>query len=82
MDNITVNRYNGYIRGTNIIARCLDVILWILILMFVKLNSLRYATQLILQQSKVVQLDPLSPKPDLPGYWLLGRVGRPDCEYE
>ena len=35
------------------IVRCLDVILWILILMLVKLNSLRYATHLILQQSKV-----------------------------
>ena len=40
-DNVTVNRYNGYIRGTNMIVRCLGVILWTLILMFVKLNSLR-----------------------------------------
>ena len=40
-NNVTVNRYNGYIRGTNMIVRCLGVILWTLILMFVKLNSLR-----------------------------------------
>ena len=39
------------------IVRCLGVILWTLILMCVKLNSLRYATQLILQQSKVVPWD-------------------------
>ena len=40
-DNVTVNRYNGYIKGTNMIVRCLGIILWTLILMFVKLNSLR-----------------------------------------
>ena len=40
-NNVTVNRYNGYIRGTNMIVRCLGVILWTLILMFVELNSLR-----------------------------------------
>ena len=40
-NNVTVNRYNGYIRGTNMIVRCLGVILWTLILMFVKLDSLR-----------------------------------------
>jgi len=39
--NVTINRYNGYIRGTNTIVRCLGVILWTLVLMFIKLNSLR-----------------------------------------
>ena len=40
-NNVTVNRYNGYIRGTNMIVRCLGVIVWTLVLMFIKLNSLR-----------------------------------------
>ena len=40
-ENVTVNRYNGYIRGTNMIVRCSGVISWTLILIFVKLNSLR-----------------------------------------
>ena len=57
--NVTVNRYNGHIRRTIMIVRCLGVVLWTLILMFIKLNSLRYATHLILQQSKVVPFNPL-----------------------
>ena len=50
------------------IVRCLGVILWTLVLVFVKLNSLRYATHLILQQSKVRPFNIQSPN-------LLGREG-------
>ena len=55
-NGVSVFRYNRHIKGTNINVRCLDIILWILIPIFVKTeqSQIGYSVDFIAQQSSAM----------------------------